>query len=175
MACSFGSTRKLTLNLGETYPIYVQRDFVITNAALGEELRSSDGRSVIKVTHHPLPEDFFDPESDSELDDEESEYELDDEEGFKSTPKKATENGIANGVHADDEDMDDEEEVDDEDEAEVDKEDADEDDEDEEEEEEEEDSDYSDDGLLETSVICALTAGKVSRCFWDSKQSLTGE
>lgn len=66
--------------------MFVRRDFQITNAALGEELRSKDGRSVIKVTHSPIPlypEDDSDDEYDSDMvigSDEEDDDEEDDEE-----------------------------------------------------------------------------------------------
>ena len=133
---------------GQTYPLYVRRDFTITNAALGEDLRSNDGRSVVKVTHHPLPPNFgdsdseFDSEIDSdiEIDSDEEQFELDTEEGFKLTPKK--------GKKAEEE-------------VEEDEDDEEEDDEDED--DEEEDDDFSDDEVEETNVICALTAGRVSR------------
>lgn len=125
--------------------MYIRRDFQITNAALGEELRSKDGRSVIKVTHNPLPpfSDDSDSEFDSdiEIDDDEEldedEFELDVEEGFKLTPKKGK---AANGDAAASE----------------------EDDEEEDSEDDEEDEDFDDDEEIEeTNVICSLTAGRV--------------
>jgi FK506-binding nuclear protein len=135
--------------------MYVRRDFQITNAALGEELRSESGRSVVKVTHNPINPAVFDSDSDSE--DEELDSELEDE--------------LMDEFELDEED--DEEEDDEEEEVEAkvgkkvngkkadvdgeDEEDEDEDDED------EDDEDFSDDeDVLETSVLCSLTAGKVS-------------
>jgi len=144
--------------IGEKYPMMIPRDFQITNAALGEELRSKDGRSVVKVTHHPIPPSAFDSDSeedsDSEIDseleaelrdefdiDSDEEIEEDEEEDGPSEKPKAKVNGVKKG------------------EAEVDEEEDDED-------EDEEDDDYSidsDDEVEETNVICSLTAGKV--CF----------
>lgn len=72
--------QSLTLLPGEPVPIYVRRDFEITNAALGEELRSKDGRSVVKVTHNPLPPSAFDSDSEFDSDDEDFDGEDDDEE-----------------------------------------------------------------------------------------------
>lgn len=115
-------------------------------------MKSKDGRSVIKVTHEPLPAAFFEA-SDSEDEDDSDiegdlpsdEFELDSEEGFKKIEKGA------NGDAAVDEE-DDEEDEDFEDE-----------DGDEDEEDDDEDmSDLEDDELLETTVLCALTAGRVS-------------
>lgn len=136
---------------GEKIPIYIRHDFTITNAALGEELRSTDGRSVVKVTHHPLPPHFgedSDSEIDSDIDiddeedDSEEEFELDQEEGFKLTPKKGK---AANG-DAIEEDEEDEDELDDEEDS-----------------DDEDDEDFDDDEPVEeTNVICALTAGRVS-------------
>ena len=127
--------------------MYIRRDFVLTNAALGEDLRSNDGRSVVKVTHQPLPPHFGDDsdsefDSDLDIDDDEEldedEFELDEEEGFKLTPKPGK--AEANGEVMDE---DDEEEEDDD-------------------EEDEDDEDFSDDEEVEeTNVICSLTAGKV--------------
>jgi FK506-binding nuclear protein len=112
-------------------------------------LRSADGRSVVKVTHHPLPPHFGE-DSDSEIDsdvdiddeeDSEDEFELDQEEGFKLTPKKGK---AANG-DAIEEDEDEEDELDDEEDS-----------------EDEDDEDFDDDEPVEeTNVICALTAGRV--------------
>ncbi|ORY28159.1 hypothetical protein BCR39DRAFT_535813 [Naematelia encephala] len=140
----------LTLLPGEKYPLYIRRDFQITNAALGEELRSKDGRSVVKVTHHPyvpLDDDSdSDDEFDSDLEDEMAdEFELDsDEEAEAAKPK-------ANGkIEVDEED-------DEEDEGE------DENDDEEDEDSEDEDDEFDSDDEVETSVICALTAGKIEQ------------
>ncbi|BEJ12223.1 hypothetical protein CspHIS471_0206830 [Cutaneotrichosporon sp. HIS471] len=80
----------LTLMPGERVPIYIRRDFQITNAALGEELADENARTVVKVTHSPIPinlgmmdsddgEDFdddmvvgSDDESDDEIPEEDS-------------------------------------------------------------------------------------------------------
>lgn len=126
--------------------MYIRRDFQITNAALGEELRSKDGRSVVKVTHHPIPPAALGSDSDSgydsELDsDDDEDEELDDEEEQKEDQPKV--NGHKEG-----------------------KMEVDEDDEDEDEDEDEDDEDFSDDeDVEETSVLCALTAGKVGCTF----------
>ncbi|OCF40808.1 FK506-binding protein 4 [Kwoniella heveanensis CBS 569] len=125
----------LTLLPGEKYPIYVRRDFQITNAALGEDLKSADGRSVVKVTHNPIPsralesDDEYDSEFDSEFDDEELDSDLE-------------------GDELEDQE---EEEADDEDDEEMDEDD------------EDDDSDFSEDEIEETNVICSLTAGKVEQ------------
>lgn len=138
---------------GEKYPLYVKNDFQITNAALGDELRSADGRSVLKVTHVPVNPAMYD-DSDSELDsddedmmigdsdlDEEDQFELDVEEGFKEVEKKGKANGDASMAEDDDDEEDDDEELDGDD---------------------DEDDDFSDDEEEVTNVICALTAGRVS-------------
>lgn len=83
----------------------------------------------------------FDSDDDEELDEEddedaESQYELDVEEGFKLTPKKDKVNGDA--IEEDDAEEDDDEG------------------------DEDEDDDFSDDEVEETSVLCSLTAGRVS-------------
>lgn len=137
---------------GEKYPIYIRRDFQITNAALGEELASTDGRSVVKVTHNPINPALFDDDSDSEFDSElEDEFELDEEDDDEEMAdgeakiKAAVEGGAAAADEDDDEE--DEEFKDDEDD----------------EEDESDDTDFDDDeDIEETVVICALTAGKVS-------------
>ncbi|WWD03395.1 hypothetical protein V865_001447 [Kwoniella europaea PYCC6329] len=138
----------LTLLPGERYPLFVRRDFQITNVALGEELVSKDGRSVVKVTHNPIPSsalesdsEFDSDEYDSEFDDEELDDEEDDEEE-EEKPKAAKK---ADGVKK--------EEVD----AEMD------------EDEVSEDEDYSVDGsdldgeIEETNVITSLTAGRIEQ------------
>ncbi|WRT70436.1 uncharacterized protein IL334_007434 [Kwoniella shivajii] len=135
----------LTLIPGEKYPIYVRRDFQITNVALGEELASADGRSVIKVTHNPIPANALDSDSefDSEEYDSEFDEELDDEEEEEEEekPKAVKANGIKKESASkaeDDEDMDDDEE-------------------------DSEDDDFSDIDIEETSVIAALTAGRTEQ------------
>ena len=92
----------LTLLPGEPVPIYVRRDFEITNAALGEELRSTDGRSVVKVTHNPIPPSAFN-DSDSEFD---SEDEDDDEEDEEEDDEEEIAKEDGEGSEDDDEDMD---------------------------------------------------------------------
>ncbi|KAK8853036.1 hypothetical protein IAR55_003737 [Kwoniella newhampshirensis] len=159
----------LTLLPGEKYPIYVRRDFQITNAALGEELRSADGRSVIKVTHNPIPaaaldsdsESDYDSEDDEELDSEEeaalrAEYGLDsddddEEEDAEAEAKPKSKKAEKIEVDGEDEDSEEDEnfeggsgdEEDSEDDSEF-------------------DSDL-DDELEETSVLCSLTAGKIEQ------------
>ncbi|WVF73210.1 hypothetical protein IAT40_008029 [Kwoniella sp. CBS 6097] len=149
----------LTLLPGEKYPIYVRRDFQITNAALGEDLKSADGRSVVKVTHNPIPsralesDDEYDSEFDSEFDDEELDSdlegdELEDQEEEEAEvevkPKAGKKAALLAAAAAAAEEEDDEEMDDDE-------------------EDDEDDSDFSDDEIEETNVICSLTAGKVEQ------------
>ena len=135
--------QSLTLIPGEKYPLYVKRDFTITNAALSDDLASTTGRSVLKVTHNPVNPAIYDSDSEIDSDDEdmlddmpeEDEFELDEVEGFKEVEKAVKK------VNGDAEMKDDDEEDEDED---------------------EEDDDFSDDEVEVTNVICALTAGKVS-------------
>ncbi|ODN81712.1 FK506-binding protein 4 [Cryptococcus amylolentus CBS 6039] len=128
----------MTLLPGEAQPVYVRRDFQITNAALGEELRSTDGRSVVKVTHSPIDPAMFD-DSDSEFDsDFDGEIDSDDED--------------------DDEDMEEDEEKP----AKKEKKVAAAEEEGDDEEDSEEDSDFEDE-LNETNVLCSLTAGKTEQ------------
>ncbi|WVW85927.1 hypothetical protein I302_107965 [Kwoniella bestiolae CBS 10118] len=145
----------LTLLPGEKYPLFVRRDFQITNVALGEELVSKDGRSVIKVTHNPIPSsalesdsEFDSDEYDSEFDDEELDDEDDDgEEDAEEEEEKPKAAKKANGVKK----------------AEVDEE------MDEDEEDDDEDEDYSvtdsylDGEIEETNVITSLTAGRIEQ------------
>lgn len=142
--------------------MHIRKDFQITNASLGEDLKDPNGRSVIKVTHEPLPSAFFedsdsedDEEYDSEIDGDlpSDEFKLDSEEGFKKV-RKAVVNGGSKVAAGDDED--DEEEDDDFEGAEDDSED-----------DEDMSDDDEDDELMETTVLCALTAGKVSHTFQD--------
>ncbi|WWD19449.1 FK506-binding protein 4 [Kwoniella shandongensis] len=145
----------LTLLPGEKYPIYVRRDFQITNAALGEELRSADGRSVIKVTHNPIPAGALDSDSDD------SDYDSEDDEELDSEEEAALR--AEYGLDSDDED----EEADEEEKPkskkaekiEVDGEDEEDDDE---EDSEDDDEDFEDE-LEETSVLASLTAGKIEQ------------
>ncbi|OCF61043.1 FK506-binding protein 4 [Kwoniella mangroviensis CBS 10435] len=148
----------LTLLPGERYPLFVRRDFQITNVALGEELVSKDGRSVVKVTHNPIPSsalesdsefdsdeydsEFDDEELDDEEDDEEEDDEEEDDEEEEEKPKAAKKaDGVKKG------------EVD----AEMD------------EDEDSEDEDYSvddsdlDGEIEETNVITSLTAGRIEQ------------
>ena len=140
----------LLTRAGERTPLFVQRDFCISNAALGEELADEKGRSVVKVTHQPLPAGFFDDDSEEDSDEEEDEeeFELDEVEGFKATPKKESAKAKVNG-DAEDEDEDEEDEEDEEDDEVMDS----------------DDSDFeldSDDGMEQTNVLCSLLAGRVS-------------
>lgn len=133
----------------------IRKDFQITNASLGEDLKSKDGRSVVKVTHEPLPSAFFedsdseDDEYDSEIDGDlpTDEFELDTEEGFKKIRKdgsKKTNGDVAVDAEEDDEEEDEDFEGEDDDS------------------EDDEDMSDMDDELLEQTVLCALTAGRVS-------------
>lgn len=97
-------SQSLTLVPGEPVPLYVRRDFQITNAALTEELRSNDGRSVVKVTHHPIPPSAF--ESDSEFD---SDEEFDEDEDMEDS-EESGEDKPEVAEEGDDEDEDDEDE-----------------------------------------------------------------
>lgn len=110
----------------------MRRDFQITNAALGEELRSKDGRSVVKVTHNPISQsmlesddEWSDEDEDEEILSEEDDGEMEVEEVKQKKGKKAEK---------------------------VEEEDS--------EEEDEDESDFEDE-LEETNVLCSLTAGKV--------------
>ncbi|KAK6909666.1 hypothetical protein I203_103687 [Kwoniella mangroviensis CBS 8507] len=143
----------LTLLPGERYPLFVRRDFQITNVALGEELVSKDGRSVVKVTHNPIPSSALESDSefdsdeydsefdDEELDDEEDDEEEDDEEEEEKPKAAKKADGVKKG------------EVD----AEMD------------EDEDSEDEDYSvddsdlDGEIEETNVITSLTAGRIEQ------------
>ncbi|WVO19114.1 FK506-binding protein 4 [Cryptococcus decagattii] len=127
----------LTLLPGQQYPTYVRRDFQITNAALGEELRSKDGRSVVKVTHNPISQSML------ESDDEWSDGDEDEDEDVLS--------------EEDDEEME-VEDVKQKKGKKVEKE-----EEEEEEDSEEEDEGDFDDELEETNVLCSLTAGKTEQ------------
>lgn len=122
----------------------------MTNAALGEELKNPEGRSVVKVSHQPISPfgDDSDSEidSDEELDDSQDEFELDEVEGFKKVLDGEDEGGDDEEMEDGDEDEEDDEEDDDE-------------------EDDEDDSDFSEDEVEETNVLCALTGGKVSRLF----------
>lgn len=145
--------------------MYVRRDFQITNAALGEELRAESGRSVVKVTHNPINPAVFDSDSDSEDEELDSdleaelrdEFDLDEEdedEDEEDDEEEEVEAKVGKKVNGKKADVDGEE---DEDEDEH---------EDDEDEDDEDDEDFSDDeDVLETSVLCSLTAGKVSDGF----------
>ncbi|CAD6571190.1 MAG: peptidylprolyl isomerase fpr4 [Tremellales sp. Tagirdzhanova-0007] len=129
----------LTLVPGEKKHLYIRRDFTITNAALGEELRSTDGRTVVKVTHHPLPP--IDSDSEDELDSDDMEDEMKDEFDLEEDEQdNAVVEGkkMVNGIKKDGAD---EEEV----------------------EEDEEDDEYSNEEMEETIVLCSLTAGKIEQ------------
>ncbi|GFZ48511.1 Peptidyl-prolyl cis-trans isomerase [Saitozyma sp. JCM 24511] len=157
------NTGSLTIYAGEKFPMYVRRDFQITNAALGEELRAESGRSVVKVTHNPINPAVFDSDSDSEDEELDSdleaelrdEFDLDEEdedEDEEDDEEEEVEAKVGKKVNGKKADVDGEEDED---------EDEDEDDEDE---DDEDDEDFSDDeDVLETSVLCSLTAGKIEQ------------
>ena len=141
----------MTLLPGDKYPLYIRNDFTVTNAALGDELADANGRSVVKVTYHPINPALLGDDSDSEVDSEdfddedleglEDEFELDEDEGFKEVAKKAKANGNGagpNDVEESEEDEDDEED-------------------------DEDDDDFSDVEPEVTNVICSLTAGKTEQ------------
>lgn len=65
----------------------VQRDFRITNAALGEEIADENSRSVVRITHQPVnPRDLAD---DSDSDDEFSFDEDEDDEEEDGMPEES--------------------------------------------------------------------------------------
>lgn len=115
-------------------PVFVRRDFQITNAALGEELVSKDGRSVVKVTHSPIPLNF-----DGDSDDE---YEYDSDMVIGSDEEDDEEEEEAAAAAAAMEDDEDAEEGDSEEDSD----------------DEEDPFENS-----EESVLCALTAGKIEQ------------
>lgn len=100
---SQANSQSLTLIPGEPIPLYVNRDFQITNAALAEDLTSETGRSVVKVTHNPISQSAF--ESDSDSDDDES-FEGDEDES-------SSDDDEVEGEGADDDDEDDDEDMED--------------------------------------------------------------
>ncbi|KAK4686814.1 FK506-binding nuclear protein, partial [Tremellales sp. Uapishka_1] len=132
----------LTLLPGEKYPLYIRKDFTITNAALGEELVSETGRSVVKVTHSPIPPAAFDSDSDDDEYDSELEDEMADEFSLSSDEEEVEGGEVDVKVNGGDdaEGDDDEEDMD-----------------------EDDDSDFSDDEVVETVVLCSLTAGKIEQ------------
>ncbi|CAK9784564.1 hypothetical protein CC85DRAFT_283016 [Cutaneotrichosporon oleaginosum] len=127
----------LTLEPGVPVPIYVRRDFQLTNAALAEELDSETARTVVKVTHSPIPQHIFDS------DDEDDEYDEDDM------------------VVGSDEESDEDDELDEDEDDEM-GEDEDEDDEDDSEGSEGSDDDDFED-VAEEIVLCALTPGRIEQ------------
>ncbi|OWZ47103.1 FK506-binding protein 4 [Cryptococcus neoformans c45] len=130
----------LTLLPGQQYPTYVRRDFQITNAALGEELRSKDGRSVVKVTHNPISPSLLESDdewSDEDEDEDEDEEILSEEDvgEMEVEEVKQKKGKKAEKVEEEEEDS---------------------------EEEDEDESDFEDE-LEETNVLCSLTAGKTEQ------------
>ncbi|KAL7418584.1 peptidylprolyl isomerase fpr3 [Cryptotrichosporon argae] len=97
----------LTLNAGERYPLFVRRDFVITNAALGEDA-TGEARSTVKVTHNPINPALFDDESDDEFDESFEPSDEDEDEDEEKIEADAAED--ADEDEDDDEDSDDDEE-----------------------------------------------------------------
>lgn len=127
----------LTLLPGQQYPTYVRRDFQITNAALGEELRSKDGRSVVKVTHNPISQSML--ESDDEWSDDDEDEDVLSEEDDEEMEVEDVKQKKGKKVEKEEEE------------------------EEEEEDSEEEDEDDFEDELEETNVLCSLTAGKTEQ------------
>lgn len=117
----------------------VQRDFKITNAALGEELADETGRSVVRITHQPVnPRDLAD-DSDSDDDDFSFDDEDDEEEEEIDMEKlKAAINGKngKKGKKAEEEDE-------------------------EEDEDEEDDEDFEE--PTATAIACSLIPGKIEQ------------
>lgn len=138
-ALSPSSFRHLELLPGQSYPIMVQRDFKITNAALGEELADENGRSVVRITHQPVnPRDLAD-DSDSDSDDFSFDDEDDEEEEEIDMEKlKAAINGKngKKGKKAEEEDE-------------------------EEDEDEEDDEDFEE--PTATAIACSLIPGKIEQ------------
>jgi FK506-binding nuclear protein len=122
--------------------VYVKRDFVITNAALGEELVDNSGRSVVKVTHQPINPDYFSDDSDydsEDMSDDDIPSDLDElaEEDEEEAPaaKGGKKAAAADKIEVDEDD----------------------------EEEDDEDYDSEDDTPHVEAVMCALTAGKIEQ------------
>ncbi|RXK39474.1 hypothetical protein M231_03307 [Tremella mesenterica] len=130
----------------ETYRSYVRRDFQITNAALGEELASADGRSVVKLTYQNADlSDIDDLDSEDESIDSDmaeelrEEFELSDDEMGEDEvikEKKPKVNGVKSEAKAAKE---------------------------EEEDSEGDDSFEDDEDILTTVALCSLTAGKIEQ------------
>lgn len=102
--------QSLTLIPGEPIPLYVNRDFQITNAALAEDLQSETGRSVVKVTHNPISQSAFEEDSDFDSDEEDESFEGpegDDEEDSEDSEEQEGDDD------EDDEDMDSDDDEDD--------------------------------------------------------------
>lgn len=116
----------------------VQRDFKITNAALGEEIVDETGRSVIKITHQPVnPRELADDsDSDDEFSSDDEDEDLGEDEEIDMAKLKAAMNG-KKGKKADVE-------------------------EDDEEEEDDEDEDFEEDATS-TAVLCSLIPGKIEQ------------
>lgn len=51
---------------GKTFRLPAERDFRITNAALGDKLADKDGRSTIKLLFHDITADDSDEDEDDE-------------------------------------------------------------------------------------------------------------
>jgi FK506-binding nuclear protein len=120
---------------GEPVPVYIRRDFQITNAALGEELADESARTVVKVTHSPIPLNMMGDSDDEDYDDD--------------------------MVVGSDEESDEDEEM----EGEEDEEESEEGDEEEEGDSDDDSEDDSEDdfGEAEETVLCALTPGKIEQ------------
>ncbi|KIR68518.1 FK506-binding protein 4 [Cryptococcus bacillisporus CA1873] len=127
----------LTLLPGQQYPTYVRRDFQITNAALGEELRSKDGRSVVKVTHNPISQSMLESDDEWSDDDEGENEDVLSEEDDEEMEVEDVKQKKGKKVEKEEEE--------------------------EEEDSEEEDEDDFEDELEETNVLCSLTAGKTEQ------------
>jgi FK506-binding nuclear protein len=113
----------------------VQRDFKITNAALGEEIADENGRSVIKLTHQPVNPRELSDDSDDEFSSDDEDEELEEDEEIDMAQLKAAMNGKKGKKAA----------------AEA-----------EESEDDEEDEDFEEDATA-TAVVCSLIPGKIEQ------------
>lgn len=146
-------------HLGQSYPVLVRRDFVITTATFGDEIveGTENTRSVVKVTHVPVSQrELMDSDDemslgDSDEEDENSEEEDDEEEEEEVAAVATGKNGkkaskaatAAAAVDAEMEELDDGEEE-------------------EEDEDESDDEDFEDEEELAQTCIASLIPGKVS-------------
>lgn len=108
--------QSLTLIPGEPIPLYVNRDFQITNAALAEDLLSETGRSVVKVTHNPISQSAFDEDSEFDSDEDDESFEGPEGDDDEESEDSEEQEGEDDDEEDDDEDM--EEDSDDEDDLE---------------------------------------------------------